>query len=1302
MEGIEKGKAELSRKLDLLDAKTKVRKAQIDLMVEQSVEEGGEDGMNEYFKEHCDQNYHRGESLSQTDDDKTTPIFESQSVGIGTTSKQSSVPSFTQTQFQSSLDQNTSSREPVVTFSAVPHVIPAAHDRVAVRSCTNVSDNGCIMTPQGSRGQTNSVTTIASRPSQIEMGQTTPSLYHRSEISGLNATAAEYVSEVVSQPNASLPVDRPSFSPKLGSNLDPQFDAWLALAQAIKEGPTLPKVELMKFSGDPLEYVEFVTNFRDNIEGQVLDESLRLTGLLAQCTGKAKDVIRSCVNLPVGSRYSEACRTLRQNFGQPHMIVEAHMKKLREIQVRRADASALMEYVRRLEDVRRVLANMGSNYMSCLDNEDVIAMLMRKLPEEGLKRKWVDRAGDLIKTKGRAEFTDFVEFLQGVAERINNRYGHELKSSLSIARNRMEYVKEKSDCQPKVTTLATQSNHKNPELRPSLPRCVQCSGLHGVWRCRVFRNSPLRDRVKVVQQHRLCRVCLAQGHIARFCGSGFRCRISGCGRDHHYLLDHAQENDVGKSTEARHENVTRGPITPKSTQIHDTRVIPGSTSVQQVNPVNPPAVCSSTAVQSNDTVAVTAVGSSRPRVCFKVVPVKISYPGSTERITTHAFLDSGSDATFCLESLARKLGVEEMKPTNYTMITANSEEQRSGYKVQLSIESLQGDVKFDLNDVLTTSSLPVTLQHMPSYEDLRRWPHLSDVDLPEAKEGEVSILIGADRPDIIEKQLDKREGESGEPVAVRTPLGWTVFGPIGESTTDHIRLNFSRTDQESLNAQMERMYNEEFTEANADAERGLSIEDRRARKIMDQSATLVNGHYQLKLPFRKDPPNLPDSLAVAERRLKWLKAKFQKNPVFQSQYSSVLEKYQEEGSSRQVPDSEVSNLKPIWYLPHHAVWHPRKPEEPRVVFDCASVSNGTSLNEQLLRGPENTSTLIGVILRFRVDDIAVTADIKRMFHQVCVAPEDCGALCYLWWPNGDVSKDPKTYQMLVHIFGAKSSPSIASYALRKTAKDNEQNFSKEAVDAVFRDFYVDDLLKSFAGQEHAIELSKELQELLARGGFKLTKWISNSRSVLSAFPVEERAPHIKNLDLTSECLPMDRALGVHWNVEKDTLDFVVSSKEQLENRKGVLSSIATVFDPLGFASPLLLPDREINQELCRLKFNWDMRLPEEFSTSWRNWREGLVSLEGFSIPGCYRPRGFGELKEAQLHHFADASQEHGYGTASYLRLTNDRDQIHCSFVMGKSRLRPLKNAVTIPKLELTAATLAVRINQVVMRELEGS
>ena len=135
--------------------------------------------------------------------------------------------------------------------------------------------------------------------------------------------------------------------------------------------------------------------------------------------------------------------------------------------------------------------------------------------------------------------------------------------------------------------------------------------------------------------------------------------------------------------------MTRGLITSQSTQIldSDTLVILGAISVEQVNPDNPRVVCSSTALKSNDTVAVTAAGTSRPRVCFKVVPVKVAYPGSTQMITTHAFLDSGSGATFCLEHLARKLCVEKMKPAKYAMMAVPSEEQRSGHKVQFSVES---------------------------------------------------------------------------------------------------------------------------------------------------------------------------------------------------------------------------------------------------------------------------------------------------------------------------------------------------------------------------------------------------------------------------------------------------------------------------------------------------------------------------------------------------------------------------------------------------------------------------------------
>ena len=97
-------------------------------------------------------------------------------------------------------------------------------------------------------------------------------------------------------------------------------------------------------------------------------------------------------------------KVLLDNFGQRHMIVEAHTKKLRELHIKKSDATALMEFVRQLEDSERALKRMGTSYSNRLDNEDVIVMLMKKLPEDSLKSKWVDKAGDIIKNKGLVTF----------------------------------------------------------------------------------------------------------------------------------------------------------------------------------------------------------------------------------------------------------------------------------------------------------------------------------------------------------------------------------------------------------------------------------------------------------------------------------------------------------------------------------------------------------------------------------------------------------------------------------------------------------------------------------------------------------------------------------------------------------------------------------------------------------------------------------------------------------------------------------------------------------------------------------
>ena len=151
---------------------------------------------------------------------------------------------------------------------------------------------------------------------------------------------------------------------------------------------------------------------------------------------------------------------------------------------------------------------------------NVIISLMRKLPDEGLKRKWVDRAGDLIKSKGRAAYLDFVSFFREAGQRVKNGHGKELKFSPCAGRESKESGKGKADYTLKVTTLATHSeeDQQGTAIPTGVPlKCPQCSGPHGVWSCRIFISSSLRDRSKTVRQHRLCRACLSQGHSAEQC-----------------------------------------------------------------------------------------------------------------------------------------------------------------------------------------------------------------------------------------------------------------------------------------------------------------------------------------------------------------------------------------------------------------------------------------------------------------------------------------------------------------------------------------------------------------------------------------------------------------------------------------------------------------------------------------------------------------------------------------------------------------------------------------------------------------
>ena len=106
----------------------------------------------------------------------------------------------------------------------------------------------------------------------------------------------------------------------------------------------------------------------------------------------------------------------------------------------------------------------------------------------------------------------------------------------------------------------------------------------------------------------------------------------------------------------------------------------------------------------------------------------------------------------------------------------------------------------------------------------------------------------------------------------------------------------------------------------------------------------------------------------------------------------------------------------------------------RIVFNGSLKGKDASLNDGLRKGPDLTNSLVGVLLRFRLENCSVVGDIEKMFHQIRLTDEDKDVHRFFWFDNNDLTKPPSVFRMKVHIFGAVSSPSIANFALKSVPK----------------------------------------------------------------------------------------------------------------------------------------------------------------------------------------------------------------------------------------------------------------------------
>ncbi|XP_048579693.1 uncharacterized protein LOC5508489 [Nematostella vectensis] len=351
-------------------------------------------------------------------------------------------------------------------------------------------------------------------------------------------------------------------------------------------------------------------------------------------------------------------------------------------------------------------------------------------------------------------------------------------------------------------------------------------------------------------------------------------------------------------------------------------------------------------------------------------------------------------------------------------------------------------------------------------------------------------------------------------------------------------------------------------------------------------------------PWLTDPTTLPDNYDIALATLKKTEHTLLKDEQWADTYKRQMEDIVARGVARKLSDQEKEEWNgPAFYICHLAVSNPRSQSTPvRIVFNSSQVCHGASLNSYLAKGPDGyMNSLLGILLRWREEQVALVGDIKKMFNSVLLRPLEQHCHRFLW-RDLQTDRDPDVYVMERVNMGDSPAPAISTEAIYKTA-DLFREDSQEAAELLEKSSYVDDFIDSFPSKEDAVKTASEAEAMLAKGGFKIKCW------QFSGEPFARKGEDLQLTDDSEVKSPKDprdmlkgtednlRVLGVGWQPVKDTLVYKVSFNFS-KKRKGihteadieqsdlarslpavltkrmVLGQVMKIYDPLGFVCHL--------------------------------------------------------------------------------------------------------------------------------------
>lgn len=1081
----------------------------------------------------------------------------------------------------------------------------------------------------------------------------------------------------------------------------------------------------VKFNGQPRDFPSFDNRIRMNLEDGVLHEQEQLEMLPKFITGEPLEL----VNLLSGCSYNHVMSVITERFGHPQMVANDYINQLTEgPSIKGNDRKGLRQYSDTLNAAVQILRG---EYFRAASVTPYMTRMADRLPHHA-QVTWEKKANRIGRDKpGGPDIADLARYVRKMASDKNNPYyqasasrGKDTSSSTRSGNTSRiqsmpttyteEYDVDSDDSyepthavtlkpsystpQPKFdkqhpaarrdgkSTSATGQNWKKSTYTSAEPArstrsaengstgkqqyfnnssdhsklCKVCDKGHDIVDCQKFRSMDMPTRVKLVRVYKLCYICLQSN-----------CKWDACPKSN-------DERTVCLKCDRRHHK----------------DLIRCFTSISKPKP------------KPEESVQAQACDTASSSFMLMTLPVVI-HGKNGKSVSTYAFLDTGSRASFIDQSLAKELEISgpAVSKKIRTVMTEHSQQllkvefDISGVGSHASTRTCVDSDAYIIPNINLSDHIGSRL--LPHEVDVSKHEHLRSLSSISVDRRKVNLLIGLPIQEA-HQVIAYHRGKVDEPYGIETKLGIALAGPVG-TTSATLPCNFTLFQdvvaEPSLEELVERLWKLEDERRRADDH--LSPMDQRAVQIFNDTVHQTeSGHYECGMLWKDADCTLPLNRNAAVRRLLIVKQKFAKEgPDYESMYRSAMREYTDNGWAEKIPVYDVNKSGPrTFYLPHFGIVNENKPGKIRCVFDAAAKVEGISLNSALIPGPDSTSSLVGVLLRSRLAKYCIAGDVRSMFNQCLVTRKDVDSLRYVWFDENDKIAD---YRMLTHTFGKADSPFAANRIMKQIALDHGSEYSEDIVDAVTSRFYVDDTLLTSGTVEGSITLAKGVKSLLSKGGFELTKFNANDKRILQAFDKCDLADP-GSVDLDLDPLTSTRALGLQWHLDSDAFGYKVQKTDFPLTLRGVTSAVARVFDPLGFASAFVLPARRVIQDSWKEKLDWDQPLVPDLAKTFVAWLDTLPNLGKLKIPRRLFPDIDDcrlNVKDMQLHMFSDAS-EYATGVAAFLRAIDSDDVIHCSrLVVGKSKLLPLSPKLTIPRAELKAAVESARIAEKLKLEL---